>query len=219
VPGQASPVRPAATASPAQARSNEPGADHRRTTTRRTPWPPTRTSPRPPAQGRGGPAAAGLATRAGKRRQAGPDALAERYAPLIWPTCRRPGPGDADAENAGQNVRLTLTGQPGKIRRPPPRPSPTITPGQPGDEPPAAGRHAARPEASAALPPCCQQLTAPLTENPPPSYAQISARPGRPAGSAGPSRGRRPDKLRRHPAITALTNPGRRDPGMRYTTT
>jgi hypothetical protein len=77
-----------------------------------------------------------------------------------------------------------------------------------GDEPPAAGRHAARPEAFAGLPPCCQQLITPLTENPPPSYAQISARPGRPAGSTGPSRGRRPDKLRRHPAITALTNPG-----------
>ena len=75
------------------------------------------------------------------------------------------------------------------------------------DELLAAGRHAALREAFADLPPCCQQLIALLTENPPPSYAQISARLGLPAGSIGPSRGRCLDKLRRHPAITALTNP------------
>jgi RNA polymerase sigma factor (sigma-70 family) len=75
------------------------------------------------------------------------------------------------------------------------------------DELLAAERHAALREAFADLPPCCQQLIALLTENPPPSYAQISARLGLPAGSIGPSRGRCLDKLRRHPAITALTNP------------
>jgi RNA polymerase sigma factor (sigma-70 family) len=75
------------------------------------------------------------------------------------------------------------------------------------DELLAAERHAALREAFTDLPPCCQQLIALLTENPPPSYAQISARLGLPAGSIGPSRGRCLDKLRRHPAITALTNP------------
>ena len=75
------------------------------------------------------------------------------------------------------------------------------------DELLAAERHAALREAFADLPPCCQQLIALLTENPPPSYAQISARLGLPAGSIGPNRGRCLDKLRRHPAITALTNP------------
>ncbi len=75
------------------------------------------------------------------------------------------------------------------------------------DELLAAERHAALREAFADLPPCCQQLIALLTENPPPSYAQISARLGLPAGSIGPNRGRCLDKLRRHPAIAALTNP------------
>jgi RNA polymerase sigma factor (sigma-70 family) len=75
------------------------------------------------------------------------------------------------------------------------------------DELLAAERHAALREAFADLPPCCQQLIALLTENPPPSYAQISARLGLPAGSIGPNRGRCLDKLRRHPAITALINP------------
>jgi DNA-directed RNA polymerase specialized sigma24 family protein len=38
------------------------------------------------------------------------------------------------------------------------------------------------------------------------SYAEISARLGIPAGSIGPTRRRCLDKLRRHPAITALNN-------------
>jgi hypothetical protein len=37
------------------------------------------------------------------------------------------------------------------------------------------------------------------------SYAEISARLGIPVGSIGPNRGRCLDKLRRHPAIAALT--------------
>ena len=75
------------------------------------------------------------------------------------------------------------------------------------DELLAAERRAALREAFADLPPCCQQLIALLTESPPPSYAQISARLGLPVGSIGPNRGRCLDKMRRHPAITALTNP------------
>jgi hypothetical protein len=50
-------------------------------------------------------------------------------------------------------------------------------------------------------------LIALLTGNPPPTYADISARLGLPVGSIGPNRGRCLDKLRRHPAIAALTNP------------
>ena len=38
-------------------------------------------------------------------------------------------------------------------------------------------------------------------------YAQICARLGIPLASIGPTRRRCLDKLRRHPAITALTNP------------
>jgi RNA polymerase sigma factor (sigma-70 family) len=70
----------------------------------------------------------------------------------------------------------------------------------------AAERHAALREALGQLPPGCQQLLALLIHDPALSYAEISARLGIPAGSIGPSRRRSLDKLRRHPAITALIN-------------
>ena len=79
----------------------------------------------------------------------------------------------------------------------------------------AAERHAALREALTHLPPCCQQLITLLAQDPPPSYAQISARLGIPEGSIGPSRARCLDKLRRHPAIAALINP---TPGPRRKT-
>ena len=72
----------------------------------------------------------------------------------------------------------------------------------------AAERHAALGEAFGQLPPGCQQLLALLVEDPALSYAEISGRLGVPAGSIGPSRRRCLDKLRRHPAITALINAG-----------
>ena len=68
-----------------------------------------------------------------------------------------------------------------------------------------AERHAALREALAQLPPCCQQLITLLLEDPPMSYAEISARLGVPVGSIGPNRGRCLDKLRHHPVIAALT--------------
>ena len=71
---------------------------------------------------------------------------------------------------------------------------------------PAAERHAALREAFGQLPPGCQQLLALLTADPPVSYAEISVRLGIPVGSIGPTRRRCLDKLRRHPAITALIN-------------
>jgi len=67
-----------------------------------------------------------------------------------------------------------------------------------------AERHAALREALSDLSPCCQQLIALLTQDPPASYAQISARLGIPVGSIGPSRRRCLDRLRRHPAMAAL---------------
>ena len=56
------------------------------------------------------------------------------------------------------------------------------------------------------MPPCCQQLIALLTQDPPVPYAQISARLGIPTGSIGPNRRRCLDKLRHHPAMAALNN-------------
>jgi len=67
-----------------------------------------------------------------------------------------------------------------------------------------AERHAALRQALASLPPPCQRLLALLIEDPPPSYATISAQLGIPAGSIGPTRARCLHKLRRHPAIAAL---------------
>jgi RNA polymerase sigma factor (sigma-70 family) len=69
-----------------------------------------------------------------------------------------------------------------------------------------AERHAALCEALKHLPARCQQLIALLTEDPPMPYDQISARLGIPVGSIGPTRSRCLAKLRRHPAIAALTN-------------
>jgi RNA polymerase sigma factor (sigma-70 family) len=71
----------------------------------------------------------------------------------------------------------------------------------------AAERHAALREALGDLPADCQRLIALLIADPPLPYAEISARLGIPVGSIGPTRRRCLDKLRRHPAIAALTSP------------
>ena len=70
----------------------------------------------------------------------------------------------------------------------------------------AAERHAALREAFTDLPPGDQRLITLLIEDPPVPYAQISARLGIPVGSIGPNRRRCLDKLRRHPALAALTD-------------
>jgi len=69
-----------------------------------------------------------------------------------------------------------------------------------------AERHAALREALARLPECCQRLIGKLIEDPPLTYAQISASLSIPVGSIGPLRGRCLDKLRADPAIAALIN-------------
>lgn len=70
----------------------------------------------------------------------------------------------------------------------------------------AAERRAALREAFTYLPPEGQQLIVLLTADPPVPYLEISARLGIPVGSIGPTRSRCLDKMRRHPAIAALTN-------------
>ena len=78
----------------------------------------------------------------------------------------------------------------------------------------AAERHTALRQAFASLPPHDQQLIALLAADPPVPYTQISARLGIPVGSIGPTRRRCLDRMRRHPAIAALTDarPGPRGP-------
>jgi RNA polymerase sigma factor (sigma-70 family) len=71
-----------------------------------------------------------------------------------------------------------------------------------------AERHAALREAFLDLQPSDQRLLALLIEDPPVPYAQISARLGIRVGSIGPTRIRCLDKLRRHPAVAALIDPG-----------
>ena len=69
-----------------------------------------------------------------------------------------------------------------------------------------AERRAALRQAFSALDPFSQQLIALLIQDPPVSYAEISAKLGIAVGSIGPYRGRCLEKLRRHPAIAALIN-------------
>jgi len=64
----------------------------------------------------------------------------------------------------------------------------------------AAEQHAALREAFARLSPSCQQLILVLTEDPPMTPVQISARLGIPVDSIGRTRSRCLDKLRRHSA-------------------
>jgi len=70
----------------------------------------------------------------------------------------------------------------------------------------AAERSAALREAFTSLPPHFQRLLGLLIQDPPVSYAEISARLGISIGSIGPLRSRCVDRLRRHPAIAALIN-------------
>jgi RNA polymerase sigma factor (sigma-70 family) len=66
--------------------------------------------------------------------------------------------------------------------------------------------HAALRDAFTQLPPKSRQLIALLIQDPPMSYAEISTKLGIPVGSIGPIRGRCLEKLRRHPAIAALSS-------------
>jgi RNA polymerase sigma factor (sigma-70 family) len=68
----------------------------------------------------------------------------------------------------------------------------------------AAERHAALREAFADLPIGYQRLVSMLIADPPVPYTEISVRLGIAVGSIGPIRARCLDRLRRHPAITAL---------------
>jgi RNA polymerase sigma factor (sigma-70 family) len=187
------------------------------------------------ARRRDDPAVTDLLTRAGSGDKQAWDALVDRYAPLIWSICRRHGLGGAEdvAQNVWLALvnqlgtlrdpaalpgwlATTTRRECGRVLRAARRPhdagrapdADTIPDEQAvtaEQELLAAERHAALREALAQLPPCCQQLITLLLEDPPMSYAGISARLGVPVGSIGPNRGRCLDKLRRHPAIAALT--------------
>lgn len=67
-----------------------------------------------------------------------------------------------------------------------------------------AERNAALRAAFAELPPRCYQLLSMLVSDPPPPYAEISAKLGIPVGSIGPTRARCLARLRRSPHLAAL---------------
>ena len=68
----------------------------------------------------------------------------------------------------------------------------------------AAERRQLLREAFGQLPAHCRELLAALTEDPPPSYAEISERLGRPKGGIGPTRARCLERLRRSPVLRGL---------------
>jgi len=76
----------------------------------------------------------------------------------------------------------------------------------------AAERDARLRAAFADLPRTCRELLALMVRDPPCHYEDISASLGIPIGSIGPTRRRCLDKMRRHPALAALTGAG---PGPR----
>jgi RNA polymerase sigma factor (sigma-70 family) len=232
---------PSAAAQPDPSRSHaavaHPVSHHQRSAhTSHVPQAPARTRAEP-ARDEG--AVVHLVTRASNGDRQAWDALVERYAPLIWSTCRRYQLKDTDAHDAAQSVWLHLLNHLDGLRDPAALPGWLSTtarrecarvlraaagPAPVGYVPDAetlpderaatadqellaAERQAALREAFAALPPSGQRLLAMLTADPPVPYAEISARLGIPVGSIGPTRRRYLDKLRRHPAIAALTGP------------
>ena len=66
----------------------------------------------------GDPSVTDLVTRARRGDRQAWDELVERYAPLVWSTCRRYRLGTADTSDVGQNVWLRLVEQLDKIRDP-----------------------------------------------------------------------------------------------------
>jgi RNA polymerase sigma factor (sigma-70 family) len=166
------------------------------------------------------------------------DALVERYSPLIWSICRRYRLTAGDAEDAAQNVWLKLLDHLDDLRTPAAVPGwlatttrreclrilrtqPPLAAGYvlddetrpdeqsatPEQEVLTAERQAALLEAFAELPPDGQRLITLLLAGVP--YTQISRQLGLPIGSIGQARRRYLDKLRRHPAVGALTDIGR----------
>src|SRR6516164_2057463 len=146
-----------------------------------------------------------LVTRARNGDKQGWDALVERYAPLVWSICRRHQLTDAERECRRALHAAHRMPSAGQLLD-----AETFPDEQDGvaehellvaeHELLVAEQHAALREAFAGLPPSCQQLILVLTEDPPMTPAQISARLGIPVDSIGRTRSRCLDKLRHHSA-------------------
>jgi hypothetical protein len=121
-----------------------------------------------------------LVRRAGRGDRAAWDALVDRYAPLVWEICRRRRLCAADAEEVFQSVWLRLVERLRDLREPAALPGWLIA---------TTGRE--------------------CLEDPPVSYARISARLGMPIGEIGPGRARCPDRLRGCAVLAAHFGPVR----------
>ena len=77
----------------------------------------------------------------------------------------------------------------------------------PDDDLERADRSAALLEGLAYLTPRQRELLMLLAQDPPLSYAEISARTGVPVGAIGPTRARALERLRRTPSVQSLATP------------
>lgn len=160
--------------------------------------------------------------------------IVERFAPLVWGVCRRHRLSQADAEDVGQTVWLTLFEHLGSIREPAALPGWLLTtthhaclrihrtasraavPIFDTDTPTNGGFDGLEEElereyermvlrdAFAQLRPVCRELLTLLFSEVPMSYREIADRLDMKVGSIGPTRERCLDQLRRTSAVTAL---------------
>lgn len=164
------------------------------------------------------------------------DRLVERYAPLVWSTCRRYGLTEADAEDVGQGVWLRLVERLDSLRDPAalagwlatttrrecvrvlrerkrhalPVDPVSLSDSDTVDTDARLLREeleAALRDAFAALPTRCQALLSLLMRTPPVPYGEIAARLGMAVGAIGPNRARCLARLRRHPPLAAFMEP------------
>jgi RNA polymerase sigma factor (sigma-70 family) len=173
-----------------------------------------------------------LVERARGGEQGAWDQLVERYAPLVWATCRRYGLSGADVDDVGASVWLRLVERLETIREPAALPgwlattarheclyllrtkrrqTPVDDEGYFDEQAPASDewlltqeRQIALRAAFAQLSQRCQRLLAMLFADPPTPYARISAELHMPVGSIGPQRGRCLAELRADPRLAAL---------------
>lgn len=160
--------------------------------------------------------------------------IVERYASLVWSTCRRYGLNDADTEDIGGSVWLKLVESLDTLREPAALPGWLATTAQRAclqllqanqrqepvdreltlDRVESAAdetlliedRRVALRDAFFDLSPRCQQLLSLLFSDPPTGYATISTTLKMPVGAIGPTRTRCLQRLRQTRAMTGWIN-------------
>jgi RNA polymerase sigma factor (sigma-70 family) len=174
-----------------------------------------------------------LVARAQAGDQSAWDEIVQRYAPLVWATCRRFGLSNADTDDVGASVWLRLVENVDSLREPAAlagwllttirneclrltrRAGRQILVGDHSlaEQPDITDtdewlllqeRRIALRGAFTDLPARCQELLTLLFADPPTPYAQIESNLGIPVGAIGPTRQRCLDRLRRDPRLAKL---------------